>query len=290
VAAEGFFEPPYKMSLTPTERLLSYSRLDTVSSAQRTLALVAARWIGVEPAAVSDPLLTDLWSSVCVAEATSRNTRTIFDSTPFDLMMAKAPAPAPTRPTKPKSIADYFTMSTPPVDTTPNFTTDTVPTSRAPLLIYCDGACSANGRRGAKAGYGVSVWTTTSPRKEIATQSVRLDPTEPQTNQRAELQGLADALRRATEHPDGADIYTDSQYAINCLQTWGAGWAAKGWRKADGAPVLHQDILRPMWEMWKRRGPHIQLHHVAAHTGRADMHSRGNARADELATKSLSAE
>jgi ribonuclease HI len=89
------------------------------------------------------------------------------------------------------------------------------------------------------------------------------------------------------ELPEGADIHTDSEYAMKCFLEWGAGWAARSWRKADGKEVLHQDILRPMWETWKRRGNHIRLHHVSAHTGRTDIHSKGNARADALAVASI---
>jgi ribonuclease HI len=86
---------------------------------------------------------------------------------------------------------------------------------------------------------------------------------------------------------EGADIHSDSMYALDCLQSWSARWAAKGWRKADGEPVLNQDILRPMWEIWKSRGTKIRLFHVDAHTGRTDAHSRGNERADALATAAI---
>lgn len=291
-----FLPNPFQTMISDVDRLLAYSRLESLTSSQRTTAQIAARWLRVEPAATTDPLLSDLWSAVCASESSASS----FDSTPFDLLMARSIVN--TKPivktgssvsvfTRPKSIADYFTAASGAPSITSSKNTTSPPIS--PLIIYCDGACSSNGRRGAKAGYGVSVWCTGSgpeDRREIAAVSRALDATEPQTNQRAELRGLAEALKRAVEHGAGADIYTDSQYAMNCLQTWGAGWAAKGWRKADGGPVLHQDILKPMWDLWKRRGPHIQIHHVAAHTGRSDMHSRGNARADELATKSLAAE
>ena len=87
--------------------------------------------------------------------------------------------------------------------------------------------------------------------------------------------------------PEGAEIHTDSEYAIKCFTEWGALWASKGWKKSTGGDVLHQDILKPMWEVWKRRGSKIRLHHVAAHTGGRDIHSLGNAKADALAVASL---
>ena len=153
--------------------------------------------------------------------------------------------------------------------------------------IYCDGACHANGRRGAKAGFGGLVYDRTGV--EVATISQPLATTEPQTNQRAELRALQWAFGKAMSLPENqtADIYTDSQYGIKCFTEWGALWASRGWRKTDGTEVLHQDILRPMWETWKSRGGRMRLHHVSAHTGGRDIHSLGNARADALATASI---
>jgi ribonuclease HI len=162
-------------------------------------------------------------------------------------------------------------------------TTATATASR--LLIYCDGACSANGRRGAKAGFGVSVRNADGSEKTHV--SCPLSPSEQQTNQRAELRGLQWSIEFALKSEGGADIFTDSEYALKCLQEWGPGWSARGWKKADGSPVQHQDLLRPMLDMWRGRGAKVRIFHVSAHTGRQDAHSRGNARADELAVASI---
>jgi ribonuclease HI len=198
---------------------------------------------------------------------------------------------------QPRSILDFFGSSASASSASASASTSQpkkteLPTSssssssplHSPLLIYCDGACAANGRRGAKAGYGVSVW---SNGVEIEALSKPLAAEEPQTNQRAELRGLQVALEKAMASVGGAEIHTDSKYALDCLQAWAPRWAANGWRKADGQAVLHQDILKPMWATWKSRGAGVRLFHVSAHTGRSDAHSRGNARADELATGAI---
>jgi ribonuclease HI len=121
--------------------------------------------------------------------------------------------------------------------------------------------------------------------KEVHRHSAPLAKSEPQTNQRAELQALYHALRfvQGTGAKD-ALLYTDSQYSINCITVWSVGWKAKGWLKADKKPVLHQDILKPMVELWESINNTTTLHHVAAHTGRRDPISKGNAVADQLAT------
>jgi ribonuclease HI len=39
-------------------------------------------------------------------------------------------------------------------------------------------------------------------------------------------------------------ILCDSQYVINAVTKWMPGWKRKGWRKADGKPVLNVDLLK----------------------------------------------
>lgn len=275
---------------TPTIALLeSYAEEANVGSTEKTLARVAARWIAAEPAAAESPLLTDLLQRAQTHKALHNGTDTLLF----------APRPATPLTGRRANILDYFTSSVLPRTktaaapiTSPSVDIlDIMPVSRAPtrFRIYCDGACTANGRRGAKAGFGAVLQTYTG--EDVETVSQPLDPTEPQTNQRAELRALqwsiAKALSDTCAAADGTDIHTDSEYAMKCLTEWGPLWAAKSWRKANGGEVLHQDILRPMWDMWKKRGSRVRLYHVAAHTGRSDQHSKGNARADALATASI---
>jgi len=150
------------------------------------------------------------------------------------------------------------------------------------LRVFTDGSCTANGRRGARAGIGVYATRDDVP---IKAHSAPLAADEPQTNQRAELQALYHGLVFISEQPSPvANVYTDSKYSLDCLQKWSARWIKDNWRKADGKPVLHQDLLKPMVALWSRLSKSVTLHHVAAHTGNSDPLSVGNAKADELAT------
>ncbi|SDL70482.1 ribonuclease HI family protein [Arthrobacter sp. ok362] len=65
------------------------------------------------------------------------------------------------------------------------------------------------------------------------------------TNNQGELMAVLD-LFRATAHVPGEDllILCDSQYVINAVTKWMPGWKRKGWRKADGKPVLNVDLLK----------------------------------------------
>lgn len=151
--------------------------------------------------------------------------------------------------------------------------------------IFCDGASSNNGKVNAKAGYGVAVFIQRIP---FTRYSVKLSVTEPQTNQRAELQALFHALRIVAEKKTIVTIYTDSMYAINCISVWAASWQKKGWKKADGKPVLHLDIIEPMVNLYNEICAFVKLQHVRGHQKAGTSYEAdGNSLADELATSSI---
>jgi len=197
---------------------------------------------------------------------------------------------------KPRSILSYF-MEEPGIQTSPPDDLHALPLPlplplheppRRAIDIFCDGACVNNGRRGARGGFGMMA---RCDGVEIAALAEPLRADEPQTNQRAELRGLRAALQFAESTVgSGATtirIYTDSEYAINCLTKWIVGWKRSGWRRATGEPVLHRDLLEPLYDSWTALRGIAFLHHVASHTGRSDPISLGNTRADELARSAL---
>ncbi|MDJ0314448.1 ribonuclease HI family protein [Arthrobacter sp. H35-D1] len=65
------------------------------------------------------------------------------------------------------------------------------------------------------------------------------------TNNMGELMAVLD-LFKSTEHvpEEPLHILCDSQYVINCITKWMPGWKRKGWRKADGKPVLNLELLK----------------------------------------------
>ena len=152
------------------------------------------------------------------------------------------------------------------------------------LTLYCDGSCIGNGRRGARAGYAVVAMRGGVEEHRFV---ARIPDEEAQTNQRAELRALDYAVRYVADHGRRGTIHTDSDYSIKCVTQWASSWEKKGWKKADGGPVLHLDIIRPLVSVY-RELPNLTIRHVAAHTGRQDEHSRGNALVDELARESVS--
>jgi ribonuclease HI len=143
------------------------------------------------------------------------------------------------------------------------------------IAVYCDGSCTNNGKAEARAGYGIYVLRDG---REIHSHSARVPSGDPQTNQRAELYAIQYALNYVGESGVKANIFTDSKYAIDCLQTWAPAWEAAGWRKSDKKPILHLDLIQPTIELFRSLGPTVQLKHIVGHAG-----LRGNEEADRLA-------
>ncbi len=102
------------------------------------------------------------------------------------------------------------------------------------------------------------------------------------TNNMGELTAVLE-LFRATEHTgDDLHILCDSQYAINCISQWMPGWKRKGWRKADGKPVMNVDILQELDAVVQ--GRRYRFEWVKGHAGHplneaADVRARAAATA-----------
>ena len=156
--------------------------------------------------------------------------------------------------------------------------------------IFTDGACSDNGKRNAKAGYGVHVYINS--KYDI---SARLLPTEQQTNNRAELRGIQAALDLIDQHGEEWSkdysefkIWSDSEYSINSLTKWAKSWRAHGWKKSDGGLIQNIDVIKPLYERLLRM-PRVTLQHVRGHqdSRRNEFPFDGNHKADLLATQAL---
>jgi len=156
--------------------------------------------------------------------------------------------------------------------------------SEGRIICYTDGNCHANGKKGAKAGYGVYFGENNfCNRGEPLQGSV-------QTNQRAELSGIMKAIELVLKYAPGKqlEIHTDSEYSKKIYTEWLKGWKAKNWRKSDGKMVKNQDIIEPTDRLIKKMETttHSNLPvtfiWVKGHSG-----DEGNDMADQLATEGL---
>jgi ribonuclease HI len=147
------------------------------------------------------------------------------------------------------------------------------------LVVFTDGACSANGKKNAKGSYSM-VW----PDYPEMDGGWPLEG-EKATNNRAEMMGLIKSFEIADvidpERKKHLEVYTDSMFMINCVTKWLANWKKNGFKKSDGSSVLNQDLLRLIDALRLKRV--LVLNHVRAHTKNTDWKSLNNAKADALA-------
>ncbi|MYI87038.1 MAG: ribonuclease HI [Synechococcus sp. SB0672_bin_10] len=136
------------------------------------------------------------------------------------------------------------------------------------ITAACDGACSGNPGPG---GWAYLLHFDDGRVEEGGGFS------EKTTNNRMEMQAALELLKRIALEPrqSGFTIRTDSKYLIQGFSQWLKGWKRKGWKKADGKPVLNRDL----WEaLDQARLPGVAFTHVKGHSGDAD-----NERVDAIA-------
>ena len=142
------------------------------------------------------------------------------------------------------------------------------------ITIYTDGACRGNQSRLNAGGWGFLL-------QDEGAGTVRecWGHTEHTTNVRMEMLAAIKALEAIQElERCEVVIYSDSNLLIQGMNSWLAGWKAKGWRKSDKKPVLNCDL----WRRLDALSAHHEMtwRHVKGHSG-----NPGNEKADELANR-----
>lgn len=102
----------------------------------------------------------------------------------------------------------------------------------------------------------------------------------PPTNNRGEIQAATRAITdAAASQVPKLCINSDSHFVIKAITEWIKGWKSRGWKKADGQPVLNEVDFRAL-DRAIQENPQMKIkwQYVPAHKG-----IRGNERADELA-------
>jgi len=102
------------------------------------------------------------------------------------------------------------------------------------------------------------------------------------TNNQGELRAVIELFQSTAHRPDDLHVLCDSQYVINAVTKWMPGWKKKGWRKADGQPVMNLELLQELDAAIA--GRHYRFEWVRGHIGHplneaADTRARGAAEA-----------
>jgi ribonuclease HI len=139
------------------------------------------------------------------------------------------------------------------------------------VVIYTDGACKGNPGPG---GWGALLLAGGHERELFGGEPLT-------TNNRMELTAVIRALE-ALNRPCEIDLYTDSQYVKQGIETWIHGWKRNGWKTSDRKPVKNAELWRELEALTHRHV--LRWHWVKGH---AD--TEGNVRADELANRGVAA-
>ncbi len=137
------------------------------------------------------------------------------------------------------------------------------------VTIHTDGACKGNpgpGGWGAHLAWGLH-------EKEL------FGGERDTTNNRMELTAVIRALQSLKRGCD-VEIYTDSQYVKNGIESWIHGWKRNGWKTSARKPVKNAELWRELDEI--AAGHSIRWHWVKGHNNHA-----GNDCADALANRGV---
>lgn len=151
------------------------------------------------------------------------------------------------------------------------------------LIIYTDGSTRIKNQKGFNniGGYGYVVFKDDTIIDAFGKQ------VENTTNNRMELTAIIEAMKKygSTGYDvwDCPTIYTDSQYALNCLTVWGPVWKLNNWIKQDNKTPENLDLVQEGLELLDKY--YFSIVKCDGHSG-----IEGNELADKLATGIISRE
>jgi ribonuclease HI len=104
------------------------------------------------------------------------------------------------------------------------------------------------------------------------------------TNNMGELMAVVDLLEQTAAAGLAGEplkVLCDSQYVINTVTKWIPGWKRKGWRKADGSPVMNLELVKRLDELVAGRD--VAFEWVKGHAGH-ELNEAADLRARAVAT------
>tara|TARA_Y100001970_G_C14034594_1_gene750400 strand:+ start:604 stop:1038 length:435 start_codon:yes stop_codon:yes gene_type:complete len=136
------------------------------------------------------------------------------------------------------------------------------------INIYTDGACSGNPGIG---GWGVVILIKDNKPIHLFGGSKNT------TNNQMELTAAIEALKYFSNKSE-LNIFTDSQYVKNGIESWINNWKKNGWKTSSKKQVKNK-------ELWIQLEEQIEKHNVKWQWVRGHTGNKNNEMADNLAKK-----
>ena len=144
--------------------------------------------------------------------------------------------------------------------------------------FYTDGACLDNGSTNASGGIGI-YHPKTSLKVSVPWGGMLEEHYGPPTNNKCELWAVAMTIRLAESHNEPVvEIFSDSTYVVDGINTRMDQWKARGWKLANKKPVANLEMWKEISSILSETDKKVKMTHVKGHDG-----NPGNEVADELA-------
>jgi ribonuclease HI len=141
------------------------------------------------------------------------------------------------------------------------------------MYIYTDGSLQ---RRGGKIFCGYGIYFGNNEYKSISKPFTYGNP----TNNRAELYAIYKSLKICKNKLKDlkiVNIVSDSEYCVKIFNIWLDKWIQQ---KKD---YMNKDIIDKIKKILDNINFKVNFIHINSHTGKKDIHSLNNDKADELA-------
>ena len=136
------------------------------------------------------------------------------------------------------------------------------------IKIYTDGACSGNPGVG---GWGLVILDNSN-------KPILLNGGEKNTtNNRMELKAAINAVKYFSTKKN-LEIFTDSKYLKDGIESWIKNWKKNGWKTSNKRPVKNKDL-------WVELDIEISKHNVKWNWVKGHANNEYNEKADNLARK-----
>lgn len=122
------------------------------------------------------------------------------------------------------------------------------------VKLYTDGACLGNP--------GVGGWAALLIYQ--GQHKIFSGASADTTNNQMELQAVIEGLKRLRE-PVAVDIYTDSKYVKDGMESWLKKWQANHWKTASRKPVKNKQLWQDLLDVAERH--ELSWHWVKGHAG-----------------------
>ncbi|HAS73546.1 MAG TPA: ribonuclease HI [Clostridiales bacterium UBA8960] len=111
------------------------------------------------------------------------------------------------------------------------------------IIIFCDGACSGNGKEENVGGWG-AVLKYKDNEKRFCGGALKT------TNNIMELTAVIEALKQLNSKQLEVNIYSDSAYVVNCFNNgWYHKWRINGWLTSKKEPVENKALWETLIEL-----------------------------------------